>query len=70
RTRPVLMTAFSVSVGMLPIAEGSAIGLEKLAPLGAVAIGGLMVGTLMTLVFIPTIFIWTINEQKIREAEL
>jgi len=70
RTRPVLMTAFSVSVGMLPIAEGSAIGLEKLAPLGAVAIGGLMIGTLMTLVFIPTIFIWTINEKKIREADL
>ena len=70
RTRPVLMTAFAVSVGMLPIAEGSAIGLEKLAPLGAVAIGGLMVGTFMTLVFIPTIFIWTINEKKIRETDI
>ncbi len=69
RTRPVLMTALSVSVGMLPIAEGSAIGLEKLAPLGAVAIGGLIVGTFMTLVFIPTIFIWTINEKKIRESK-
>ncbi len=50
RTRPVLMTAFAVSVGMLPVAQGSAIGLERLAPLGAVAIGGLVVGTLMTLV--------------------
>jgi len=38
RTRPVLMTAFAVSVGMLPVAQGSAIGLERLAPLGAVAI--------------------------------
>jgi len=36
RTRPVLMTAFSVSVGMYPVALGAAIGLEKLAPLGAV----------------------------------
>ncbi len=53
RTRPVLMTAFAVSVGMLPVAQGSAIGLERLAPLGAVAIGGLVVGTLMTLIFIP-----------------
>ena len=34
------MTAFAVSVGMLPVAQGSAIGLERLAPLGAVAIGG------------------------------
>ena len=59
RTRPVLMTAFAVSVGMLPVAQGAAIGLERLAPLGAVAIGGLIVGTFMTLVFIPVVFIST-----------
>jgi multidrug efflux pump subunit AcrB len=68
RTRPVLMTAFAVSVGMLPVAQGNAIGLERLAPLGAVAIGGLVVGTIMTLVFIPVVFIWTIKEEKIREV--
>ncbi len=62
RTRPVLMTAFAVAAGMLPIALGSAIGLERLAPLGAVAIGGLLVGTLLTLLFIPLIFIWTTKE--------
>jgi len=65
RTRPVLMTAFSVAVGMLPVAQGAAIGLERLAPLGAVAIGGLIVGTFMTLVFIPVVFIWTVKEEKI-----
>ncbi len=70
RTRPVLMTAFAVSVGMLPIAQGSAIGLERLAPLGAVAIGGLIVGTLMTLIFIPIVFIWTVKESNIREMEI
>ncbi len=59
RTRPVLMTAFAVSAGMLPIALGNAIGLERLAPLGAVAIGGLIVGTFLTLLFIPLLFIWT-----------
>jgi len=67
RTRPVLMTAFAVSVGMLPVAQGAAIGLERLAPLGAVAIGGLVVGTFMTLVFIPIVFIWTVKEEKILE---
>jgi len=65
RTRPVLMTAFAVSVGMLPVAQGAAIGLERLAPLGAVAIGGLIVGTFMTLVFIPIVFIWTVKEKNI-----
>ena len=67
RTRPVLMTAFAVSVGMLPVAQGAAIGLERLAPLGTVAIGGLIVGTFMTLVFIPIVFIWTVKEEKVRE---
>ncbi len=67
RTRPVLMTAFAVSVGMLPVAQGAAIGLERLAPLGAVAIGGLIVGTLMTLIFIPMVFIWTVKEEAIKQ---
>jgi multidrug efflux pump subunit AcrB len=66
RTRPVLMTAFAVSVGMLPVAQGAAIGLERLAPLGAVAIGGLIMGTIMTLVFIPIVFIWTVKEENVR----
>ena len=57
RTRPVLMTAFAVAAGMLPVAIGSAIGLERLAPLGAVAIGGLIAGTFLTLLFIPLVFI-------------
>jgi len=70
RTRPVLMTAFAVSVGMLPVAQGAAIGLERLAPLGAVAIGGLIVGTFMTLVFIPIVFIWTVREDRIRKMDI
>ena len=67
RTRPVLMTAFAVSVGMLPVAQGTAIGLERLAPLGAVAIGGLVVGTLMTLIFIPVGFVWLVGEESVVE---
>ncbi|NLC28498.1 MAG: efflux RND transporter permease subunit [Campylobacteraceae bacterium] len=58
RTRPVLMTAASVSAGMIPVMLGWAIGLERLAPLGAVVVGGLAIGTLLTLVFIPLFFIW------------
>jgi len=64
RTRPVLMTAFATTAGMLPVAMGNAIGLERLAPLGAVAIGGLIVGTFLTLVFIPLLFIYTYKETK------
>jgi len=67
RTRPILMTAFAVAAGMWPVAAGSAIGLERLAPLGAVAIGGLIVGTFLTLLFIPLVFIWFVNEKEIQE---
>ncbi len=56
RTRPVLMTAFGTAVGMIPIAFGWALGLERLAPLGVVAIGGLIVGTFLTLVYVPLLF--------------
>ncbi len=63
RTRPILMTAFAVAAGMYPVAMGSAIGLERLAPLGAVAIGGLLVGTFLTLLFIPLIFIWFMKDE-------
>jgi multidrug efflux pump subunit AcrB len=64
RTRPVLMTAFATTAGMLPVALGWAIGLERLAPLGAVAIGGLMVGTFLTLVFIPILFVWIYRKRE------
>ncbi|MRI84069.1 MAG: AcrB/AcrD/AcrF family protein [Nitratiruptor sp.] len=63
RTRPVLMTAFATTAGMLPVALGWAIGLERLAPLGAVAIGGLMVGTFLTLLFIPILFVWSYRKR-------
>ncbi|WP_151900439.1 efflux RND transporter permease subunit [Sulfurimonas hydrogeniphila] len=65
RTRPVLMTAFATSAGMLPVALGSAIGLERLAPLGTVAIGGLIVGTFLTLLFIPLVFIWSVKPKEV-----
>ena len=56
--------------GLVLIAQGSAIGLERLAPLGAVAIGGLVVGTLMTLIFIPIGFIWLVNEESVVGEEV
>ena len=56
RTRPILMTAISTIVGMLPIAAQRALGLERLSPLAVVAIGGLLVSTFLTLVYIPLFY--------------
>jgi len=61
RTRPVLMTAFATSAGMIPIAFAWALGLERLAPLAVVAVGGLIVGTFLTLIFIPLVYYFLRN---------
>ncbi len=57
RTRPILMTAITTIVGMIPIAMEWAVGLERLSPLSIVAIGGLTIGSFLTLVFIPTFYV-------------
>ncbi len=56
RTRPILMTAFSTVVGMIPVAMEWAIGLERLSPLAVVAIGGLLVATFLTMIYVPILF--------------
>ena len=57
RARPILMTAFGTSIGMLPVALQRAIGLERLSPLAVVAIGGLIIGTFLTLIYVPIFYI-------------
>ena len=56
RTRPILMTAGSTIVGMIPIALEWAVGIERLSPLAVVAIGGLIAGTFLTLLVVPVLF--------------
>lgn len=56
RTRPILMTAGSTIVGMIPIALEWAVGIERLSPLAVVAIGGLVAGTFLTLLVVPVLF--------------
>jgi multidrug efflux pump subunit AcrB len=56
RFRPVLMTAFAMIIGMLPMSLGLGEGGEQNAPLGRAVIGGLLFATLATLVFVPTVF--------------
>jgi len=56
RLRPVLMTAFAMIVGMLPMAIGLGQGGEQNAPLGRAVIGGLLFATVSTLIFVPVVF--------------
>jgi multidrug efflux pump subunit AcrB len=52
RFRPVLMTAFAMIIGMLPLALSA----EQNAPLGRAVIGGLICATCATLFFVPALF--------------
>ena len=56
RVRPILMTAMSSAIGMVPIAMEWAVGIEKLSPLAFVAIGGLISGTFLTMIAVPILF--------------
>ncbi|MEO8992324.1 MAG: efflux RND transporter permease subunit [Nitrosospira sp.] len=56
RSRPVLMTALAMVIGMVPMALGLGEGGEQNAPLGRAVIGGLIFATVATLIFVPVIF--------------
>jgi len=56
RFRPVLMTAFAMIIGMVPMSLGLGAGGEQNAPLGRAVIGGLLLATVATLVFVPAVF--------------
>lgn len=57
RLRPILMTASTTVLGMLPLAFGGGSGGEIQAALARAVIGGLTVSTLITLVLIPVVYI-------------
>jgi multidrug efflux pump len=57
RFRPILMTALSTIVGILPIAMGSGAGGEARAPLGIAVVGGMLFSTLLTFFVVPAAYI-------------
>ena len=56
RMRPVLMTALTTILAMLPLAVGLGESGENWAPMARSVIGGLFVGTVLTLVVVPVIY--------------
>jgi len=56
RLRPILMTAFAMIAGMIPMALALGEGGEQTAPLGRAVIGGLAASTVATLTILPLIF--------------
>jgi HAE1 family hydrophobic/amphiphilic exporter-1 len=56
RLRPILMTALTTMIAMVPLALGLGEGVMMAAELATVVIGGLLSSTLLTLLVIPVVY--------------
>lgn len=59
RLRPILMTAFSSAIGLVPLALGLGEGAELQAPMAVTVMGGILIATFLTLVVTPALYIGT-----------
>ena len=55
RMRPMLMTALSACIGLLPAAVSTGIGSQVQRPLATVVVGGMLIGPLIMLVVVPAV---------------
>jgi cobalt-zinc-cadmium resistance protein CzcA len=58
RLRPVLMTAFTTILAIIPLLLSTGVGAETQRPLASVVVGGLVTSTLLTLILLPVIYEW------------
>src|SRR5262249_42893671 len=64
RFRPIMLTAISTVLGMIPIAPTVFWG-----PMAFAIMGGLLAGTILTLVFLPTLYVtWFRGKEKSSDA--
>jgi len=55
RMRPMLMTALSACIGLLPAAVSTGIGSQVQKPLATVVVGGMLIGPIVMLVVVPAL---------------
>ncbi|MDQ3036175.1 MAG: efflux RND transporter permease subunit [Myxococcota bacterium] len=71
RLRPILMTATTTILGMIPPALGTGDGAEIWAPLARAVVGGMIASTLLTLFVVPVLYVllagWT-DRRRARRA--
>ncbi|WP_370260668.1 efflux RND transporter permease subunit [Limnobacter sp.] len=61
RIRPILMTALTMVVGLIPMATALGQGAEQNAPLARAVIGGLLTGSVATLLVVPLVFAFALR---------
>jgi HAE1 family hydrophobic/amphiphilic exporter-1 len=68
RFRPILMTAASTVVGLLPIVLGTGTGGEARAPLGVAVAGGMLFSTIFTFFVVPAVHVSLVGMVERRRA--
>lgn len=68
RTRPILMTALSTIIGMLPVALSSGSGAELRNGIAWVIIGGMAMSSLLTLIVVPVLYM-AIHSKKAKASK-
>jgi HAE1 family hydrophobic/amphiphilic exporter-1 len=63
RLRPIMMTAFTTVLGLMPLAIGFGREAQMQSPMAIVVVSGFFVSTCLTLLVLPALFI--ITEEKI-----
>jgi cobalt-zinc-cadmium resistance protein CzcA len=58
RLRPVLMTALTTGLGLIPLLFAQGSGSEVQRPLATVVVGGLATSTVLTLLVLPVLYRW------------
>jgi cobalt-zinc-cadmium resistance protein CzcA len=72
RLRPIMMTMFVATLGLLPAALSHGIGSDSQRPFAIVIVGGLISDLVMSIFLLPTLYVWMAGEHDVlpeREAE-
>ncbi len=64
RLRPVLMTAVTTALGLIPLLVATGTGSELQRPLATVVVGGLLTSTVVTLLVLPALFPWFLPRRE------
>ena len=64
RMRPMLMTALSACIGLVPAAFSTGIGSQVQRPLATVVVGGMLLGPIMLLVVVPALQLVFLRKER------
>lgn len=70
RLRPVLMTAVTTALGLIPLLAATGTGSEVQRPLAVVVVGGLVTSTILTLLVLPALYKWFSTKPRFREQQI